>query len=141
MEMINKRLGLSEKQEEKVIPILDSRSEKINLLLGERKSMDRGNMETMRGSIEKINDETNNKLRLVLTADQMKEYIKIRNEEREKMRKRRKPEGRKGTKVGILFGLFRRDLRMFTIVKKSRPSCFIEFCVLKKLFSFALALE
>ncbi|MBN2185481.1 MAG: hypothetical protein JW746_09150 [Candidatus Krumholzibacteriota bacterium] len=95
MVMMNKRLGLSAGQEEKVGAILSSRSEKIRLLMGERKG-ERGRLEAVRESIEKIDDDTEKKLSVILTDAQMKEYGKIRDEEREKMKAHRRPPGRKG---------------------------------------------
>ena len=95
IEMIFKRLGLDKEQEEKAGIILDSHFEKLRLLMKDR-NKDRAGMEAMRESIEKINDETEKKLGTVLTEDQMKEYLKIVSEERDRMKPPRRPPGGKG---------------------------------------------
>ncbi len=95
IEMIYKRLGLDKEQEEKVGIILDSHFAKLGLLMEDRQK-DRAGMEAMRESVEKINDETAKKLGTVLTEDQMKEYLKIVSEERDRMKPPRRPPGGKG---------------------------------------------
>ncbi|MBN2071395.1 MAG: hypothetical protein JW814_08060 [Candidatus Krumholzibacteriota bacterium] len=96
IDLIIERLELTGDQEEKVIEILEKRSEKINALMEGRKDRGRGGFADMRKRMEMIDSEIEESLRAILNDDQMIEYTKIHEERREKMRSTRPGPGGSG---------------------------------------------
>lgn len=99
MQELTDRLSLSEEQVGRIRPVLDEQSDRMAALW--KKAGERGpeGMGSMRGDMERIMKETEEKLEKILTADQMREYRKMVEERRERMRMmrdERSPRGYRG---------------------------------------------
>ena len=88
---LRERLALTDEQAEQVRPILEESREKMLALRDkfQGQGRSRSNMQSFRAEIEKLTKETEGKLEMVLTDEQMKEYKEIQEARRDARRGRR----------------------------------------------------
>ena len=87
-DQFTERLALSEQQAEQIRPILQESRENQRMLRDkyQEESSSPSIMQSFRKEREELRQETEERLAAILSQEQMTEYEKIENEEREKMR-------------------------------------------------------
>ena len=81
------RLNLTEKQEIQVYPIIHKEFEKRREIFERHRGQGRQGMQSLKNEMQELQITTEKKLEKILTQEQMKEYRKLRDEERQKLRK------------------------------------------------------
>ncbi|GBC63289.1 hypothetical protein DENIS_4283 [Desulfonema ishimotonii] len=84
------RLSLTDDQAEKILPVIESQTEKGQALFEKARSQGREGRKAMRSEMQALARDTEEQLSAILTDDQMTEYKKMREEQRQKMRQRMK---------------------------------------------------
>lgn len=81
------RLNLTEKQEIQVYPIIHKEFEKRREIFERHRGQGPQGMQSLKNEMQELQITTEKKLEKILTQEQMKEYRKLRDEERQKLRK------------------------------------------------------
>lgn len=91
------RLQLSDEQAQTLVPILAHSAARARAaFMQAQETGGRGAMRSMRSEMEEIQEDLEDELKKVLTDDQLDEYKRYRDEQREKMREELKKRGQRG---------------------------------------------
>lgn len=82
------RLGLTEEQEAQIRPIMEEHIKKRDVIVQKYKGQGRQGRRSLRNELQELRKATENQLEMILTEEQMKEYRKLQEEERQKVRER-----------------------------------------------------
>ena len=99
--MMKERLNLTEEQEAKVKPIIEEQCEARDEIIAKFKGQGRESRRSMRSELQAHQEVTEEKLSAVLTEEQLEEYRKIQEEQRQRMREQTKERMGKGRRGGM----------------------------------------
>jgi len=81
------RLNLTDEQEAKIRPIIEEQIKKRNALIEKYQGQGRQGRESLRSEMQALGKSTEDQLQPILTKEQMGNYQKMQEEERQNMRK------------------------------------------------------
>jgi Spy/CpxP family protein refolding chaperone len=90
--MLKERLTLTDEQTKKVTEILTASQDDV-MKLREKSGEDR---DVMRAGMQEIRKKSDSKIEAILTAEQKKEFAKLRKEQEEQMRQWREQQNKQG---------------------------------------------
>lgn len=85
------RLQLDDEQVEQIRPIITDAAAKRHAIMERYRSQGRSGMAAARKEMETLREETESRLGEILSAEQMTVFRELREEQRQRMRKRRQP--------------------------------------------------
>ena len=81
------RLNLTDEQEAKIRPIIEEQIKKRNVLIEKYQGQGRQGRESLRGEMQALGKSTEDQLQPILTKEQLGDYQKMQEEERQNIRK------------------------------------------------------
>lgn len=91
---LTEKLDLSDEQREQLRPLLEEHDEKLRALLDRARSGE-ADRASLRGDLSDLQRDLDQKLEALLTEEQMDEFRKFRDEQRQRTRERRAGRGRR----------------------------------------------